>query len=262
MKLKALCLLAALAPGFASAALTHRWTLNETSLNPTNPPTGILESVSGTTTGALFGVNSGVLGNPGVYAGDLSYLFDGVGNAVSTGFSNVLPTTGDFSVFVTAVFAADYQAGGRMLFSNNASQSGRVDFGVNGTATIPNQLTFFLGGATSLSLAFTDSTTAPILFDGGFHEVGITRSSNTFQLHVDGVAVGSSGTSAVAVSTGTDFRIGRRNSFSGFFNNRISEVQVFNDARDSGFAVVPEPSTALLGLSSLGLACLVRRRTR
>jgi MYXO-CTERM domain-containing protein len=38
-------------------------------------------------------------------------------------------------------------------------------------------------------------------------------------------------------------------------------VQVFNDARASGLAVVPEPSSALLALSSLGLACLVRRRT-
>lgn len=264
MKMKLLALIALLAPGLSSAALTHRWTLNETSL--AGDGSGILETVSNTTVGQLFGSVTGVVGNPGVYAGDLAFLFGGNaanngGNAVSTKFNNVLPTTGDFSVFVTAIFAADYQGGARMLLSNNNSQVGRVDFGVNGNATIPNQLTFFLGGASNLSLSFADSTVDPILFDGAYHEVGITRSSNSFQLYVDGVAVGSAGTSSVAISTTTDYRLGRRNAFTGFFNNSISEVQVFNEVRSSGLAVVPEPSTALLGLSALGLSLLARRRT-
>lgn len=265
MKLKLAALIALLAPGLASAALTHRWTLNETSL--AGDGSGVLEAVSNTTVGQLFGTATGVVGNPGVYVGDLSYLFTGNaannnGNAISTRSNSVLPTTGNFSVFATAVFAPNYQGGARMLFSNNNSQAGRVDFGVNGTITVPNQLTFFLGGASSMSLSFADSTVDPILFDGEFHEVGITRSGTTFQLYVDGVAVGSAGTSSVAVSTGTDYRIGRRNAFSGFYNNFISEVQVFNDVRSSGLAVIPEPSTALLGLSAVGLSLLVRRRTR
>jgi hypothetical protein len=265
MKPQLIALISLLSPGLGSAAITHRWTLNETSL--AGDGSGILESVSNTTTGQLFGTATGVVGNPGVSSGDLSFLFSGnvannSGNAISTKFNNVLPTTGDFSVFVTAVFATNYQGGGRMLFSNNNSQAGRVDFGVGGTSTIPNQLTFFLGGASSLSMSFTDSTASPVLFDGGFHEVGVTRSGSTFQLRVDGVAVGSAGTSSLAISTTTDFRIGRRNAFSGFFNNAISEVQVFNDARSSGLAVIPEPSTTVLALGSIGLAMLVRRRTR
>lgn len=264
MMLKLVVTLAILAPGLASAALTHRWTLNETSL--AGDGTGVLETVSNTTVGQLFGTVTGVVGNPGVYAGDLSYLFTGNaanngGNAVSTKSNTVLPTTGNFSVFVTALFAINYQDGGRMLFSNNNSQSGRVDFGVTGTATIPNQLTFFLGGASSMSIGFTDSTTDPILFDGGFHEVGITRSGSSFQLRVDGVAVGTAGASSLAISTGTDYRLGRRTAFSGFYNNRISEVQVFNDVRSSGLAVIPEPSVAMLGLAAIGMSLLVRRRT-
>jgi hypothetical protein len=265
MKPKLLALIALLAPGLASAVITHRWTLNETSLAADG--TGVLESVSNTTVGQLFGTATGVVGNPGVYPGDLSYLFSGNaanngGNAVATKFNNVLPTTGDFSVFVTAVFATNYQGGGRMLLSNNNSQAGRVDFGIAGTTTIPNQLTFFLGGASAMTIAFTDSAADPVLFDGGFHEVGVTRAGSSFQLHVDGVAVGSAGTSSVAISTNTEYRIGRRNAFSGFFNNAISEVQVFNEVRSSGLAVIPEPSTAVLGMGGIGLALLARRRTR
>ena len=265
MQPRLIALITLLSPGLASAAITHRWTLNETSL--AGDGSGILESVSNTTVAQLFGTVAGVVGNPGVSSGDLSYLFSGNaanngGNAVSTKFNNVLPTTGDFSIFVTAVFATNYQGGGRMLFSNNNSQAGRVDFGVNGTSTIPNQLTFFLGGASSMSMAFTDSATDPILFDGGFHEVGITRSGSTFQLRVDGVAVGAAGTSSLAISTNTDFRIGRRNAFSGFFNNAISEVQVFNEVRSAGLAVIPEPSTGVLGIGTPGLALFARRRTR
>jgi hypothetical protein len=66
----------------------------------------------------------------------------------------------------------------------------------------------------------------------------------------------------VAISTNTEYRIGRRNAFSGFFNNAISEVQVFNEVRSSGLAVIPEPSTAVLGMGGIGLALLARRRTR
>jgi hypothetical protein len=253
-----LCVLVALVPMASSAALTHRWALNETALNP--DATGVLESVSSSTVAQVFGTVAGVLGNPGVTAGDLAYKFDGVGNAVSTKSNTVLPTVANFSVFVTAVFATNYQGGGRMLFSNNNSQAGRIDFGVNGTAGTPNQLTFFLGGTVNLSLAFTDSTISPILFDGDFHEVGIRRSSNSFKLYVDGSAVGTSGTSSVAISTSTDYRIGRRVAFSGFYNNLISEVQVFNDARTTGVAIIPEPSAALIGISTLGMALFRRRR--
>jgi hypothetical protein len=259
--MKPTILLASLAPllsGIASGALTHRWALNETSLNP--DATGVLESVSSTTVGQVFGTVTGVVGNPGVNAGDLAYKFDGVGNAVSTKFNNVLPTVADFSVFVTAVFASNYQGGGRMLFSNNNSQAGRIDFGVNGSASVPNQLTFFLGGTANLSLAFTDSVVSPVLFDGDFHEVGIQRSGTSFQLYVDGNAVGSPGTSSVAISTNTDYRIGRRFAFSGFYNNLISEVQVFNEARTTGVAIIPEPSAILLGVSACGLTFLRRRR--
>jgi hypothetical protein len=238
------------------AALTHRWALNEANLDG-----GILESVSGSTSAVLFGATTAVVGNPGVFAGDLSYRFNGSGNGVSTALTNILPTVADFSVFVTARFAANYQGGGRLLFSNNNSQPGRVDFGVNGTPTVPNQLTFFLGGSSNMSIAFTDSTIDPVLFDGDWHEVGVSRTGTTFQLHVDGVAMGGSGTSSVAISTGTNYLIGRRTGFSGFWNDRISEVQVFNDARSIGAAIIPEPSSMVLGAAALGL-CMLRRNRR
>jgi hypothetical protein len=245
----------------AQAALTHRWALNETVLTDSVPPSGILESVSGSTTAALFGTTTGVVGNPGINSGDLSYQFNGNGNGVSTALTNVLPASGDFSVFVTARFAPNYQAGARVLFSNNNTQAGRIDFGVDGNATVPNRLTFFLGGSpANLGISFTDSTTDPVLFDGGWHEVGIARSGTLFQLYVDGVAVGASGTSSLAISTGTNYLIGRRTAFSGFWNDRITEVQVFNDARSTGVAIIPEPSSLLLGLAGMGLALASRRR--
>lgn len=248
--------LAALLAAGASAELTRRWALNETTLD-----LGILESVSGSTSAQLFGTTTGVLGNPGVSSGDLSYLFNGAGNGVSTGLQNVLPTVSDFSVFVTAMFFENYQGGDRMLLSNNNSQAGRIDFGINGDATTPNRLTFFLGaasGGTNLAIAFTDSIDTPVLFDGGWHEVGISRTGTTFQLYVDGAAAGASGTSTLALSTNTNYLIGRRTAYSGFFNNRISEVQVFDDARTTGVAIIPEPSTPLLALAAL--AALARRR--
>ena len=225
----------------ASAALTHRWPLNETS-GATNSG-GIFEAVSGSSTTALFGDTAGVIGNPGVTAADRAYLFKGNaansgGNAVAIPLNNVLPATGSFSVFVTARFATNYQGGGRMLVSNSNSQAGRIDFAINGTAASPNNLTFFYGGTTSLSLVFADSVASPVLFDGGWHEVGVTRSGTTFQLYVDGVARGTPGTSSLAISTSTAYRIGRRNAFSGFFNNAISEVQVFDDARSTGVPIL------------------------
>jgi hypothetical protein len=242
MKSKTLAILVATtccSVSHATAELTRRWALNEANLDG-----GILESVSGSTDAVLFGDAAGVVGNPGVVPADQAYLFKGnaantAGNAVSTGLTDVLPATGDFSVFVTAFFPADYQGGGRLLFSNNNSQAGRIDFGVNGTPTVPNQLTFFLGGSpANMSIAFTDSTVTPSLFNGAWHEVGVTRTGTTFQLYVDGVAVGASGTGSVAISTGTLYRIGRRTAFSGFFNNAISEVQVFNDVRTQGVPIL------------------------
>ena len=233
----------------ACAGLTHRWALNETELIDSTPATGILESVSGSTSATLFGTTTGVVGNPGVFPADFSYQFNGSGNGVSTTLTNVLPSTADFSVFVTARFAMNHQSGARMLFSNNNGQNGRIDFGINGTAGTPNQLFFFLGDpSANLSLSFTDSTVDPILFDGGWHEVGISRSGNTFQLYVDGVAVGSSGNSPIAISTGTNYLIGRRTAFTGFWSDRISEVQVFNEALSQGLPVLvasPLPTLVL-----------------
>jgi hypothetical protein len=217
----------------ATAGLTRRWALNEHTLAG-----GILESVSGSTAGQLFGDSSGVILKPGANAADRSFLFNGTNNAVSTELSNLLPTTGSFSVFVTAKFATNYQGGARLLFSNNNAQAGRIDFGVNGTAGTPNQLTFFYGGTANLSLSFTDSVASPILFDGGWHEVGIVRSGSSYQLYVDGVARGSAGTSSLAISTNTVYRIGRRNAFSGFYNNAISEVQVFDEVRTAGLPIL------------------------
>lgn len=222
----------------ASAGMTRRWALNEYTLDG-----GILESVSGSTAGALFGDATGVIGNPGATAADRAYLFKGntannAGNAVSTEITNVLPATGSFSVFVTAKFATNYQGGGRLLFSNNNSQGGRIDFAIDGNATTPNRLTFFYGGTTSMSISFNDSVATPILFDGGWHEVGIARSGTSYQLYVDGVARGTAGTSSLAISTTTVYRIGRRTAFSGFFNNAISEVQVFDEARTAGLPLL------------------------
>ena len=225
----------------ASAALTHRWPLNEN--GGVTSSGGIFEAVSGSSIAGLFGDTAGVIGNPGVTAADRAYLFKGnaannSGNAVAIPLNNVLPATGSFSVFVTARFAANYQGGGRMLFSNNNGQGGRIDFAINGTAASPNNLTFFYGGTTNLTLSFTDSVATPVLFDGGWHEVGVTRSGNTFQLYVDGVARGTPGTSGLAISTNTAYRIGRRNGFTGFFNNAISEVQVFDEARSTGVPIL------------------------
>ncbi len=235
-----------------SADLIRRWALNEIALTETTPPGGIVESVSGSTAAVLLGDSAGVVANPGVTTNDLAYLFQGNaansgGNAVSTGLTDVLPATGDFSVFVTARFATNYQGGARLLFSNNNGQAGRIDFGINGDATVPNRLTFFIGGSpANTSVAFIDSTEAPTLFDGNWHEVGVTRSGTTLQLYVDGVAVGASGTSALAISTGTLYRIGRRSNFTGFFNNAISEVQVFSDVRTQGVPVLlNEPPSEL-----------------
>jgi hypothetical protein len=167
MKSKALILmLATTCGGFshATAELIRRWALNEANLD-----SGILESVSTSTSAALFGTATGVVANPGVVASDFSYLFNGTNNGVSTGLNNVLPATGDFSVFVTAFFPANFQDGGRLLFSNNSAQAGRIDFGVDGNVTTPNRLTFFLGGSpANLSISFTDSTVTPVLFTGGW----------------------------------------------------------------------------------------------
>jgi len=233
--------------------LVAHWKLDETAAGPVVNEVG----TNGTNNGATIGQPGEDLG--GAALGGYAYLFDrSASDYVDTNLNNVIPATGDFSLFAwinttshTGV-GTDYAG---YIFSNytatlngrSAMQVGNGNFG------------FFINSNVL-------STTAPNVSDGEWHHVGVTRESGAFNLWVDGTptAVSLSG----SISTGTNnWRIGGPQGAPGsgqtrFFNGLIDDVRVYDRALTASDVakLAPEPSSFLL--LALGLLVGLSRRRR
>jgi hypothetical protein len=223
---------------FSQAALIHQWKLDETALTWNGSTWGnIIDSVSGNPTGLLWGyavadtVNTTVINQPGVplYAGDLAYNFTEP-TGISAAFLNnntAVPTTGDFTALVWMKTTNLHTAEGH-LFSNNNAQAGRANLTV-----LNGALRWFQNGGVSLADATAEKGA---IFDGNWHEVGISRKGSLFALLRDGQVVASaSAAGAAAFSINTSWMIARMRSYGGDFDGSVADVKVYN----TDYSLVP-----------------------
>ncbi len=258
-----------------SAAITHHWALDETTL-PTvvSGAWGVVADTGTTpaTDGRMFGyavtspLPAGVVGNAGPTGFGTSYNFIELAgsNAVAgvfTNSNNAIPTVGDFSLFLQ-VATTDQQAAQGHLFSNNNGQAKRSNLYLSA-----GSLGFFLSGGafdtdnngTSNGDAFSVAVNSTIpgginIFDGAYHQIGLAREGTRFDLTVDGAVIYSATTTTTGAfdDISTSWMIGRARSNNNDFDGSIADVQVHD------VYMVPEPSSlSLLGLSVMLLA---RRR--
>ena len=236
--------------GFAEAALIHQWKLDETTLTYDGSTwAGVIDSAAGTPTGNLWGyggtdpVNTNVINQPGAHGfPDGAYNFiepTGI-STVTTNNMTAVPATGDFTVLVTMKTTNLHTAQGH-LFSNNNGQAGRANLHL-----LNGSLMWFHNGGASIT-----ETASPI-FDGQWHEVGISRQGSNFYLLRDGFVVGT-GTGAGAFSTNTWWMIGRQRSFAGDFDGQISDVRIYdqvytNVIRTRAFG--PTPAAGTVGVAT------------
>jgi hypothetical protein len=238
--------------GISHAALIHQWALDETSLTWNGTVwVDVIDSVPGNPTGQLWGytstspVNTTVINQPGVplYTGDTAYNFT-ESTGISAAFLNnmsPIPTTGDFTVKVWMNTTNLHTAQGH-LFSNNNNQAGRANlYLLNGA------LAWFQNGGVSLVDATADKGS---IFDGNWHEVGIARQGDRFDLLRDGLVV-ATGNSTTAFTTTQSWMIGRMRASNGDYEGSIADVKVYD-------TYIPEPATLLL----LGLGAMLVRKTR
>lgn len=264
--------IATLCPATLSAALIHQWALDETTLpdNISGAPGTVVDSTGNSTAGRLFGYApgadlTGVIGVAGPPGLGTAYNFtEATGiSGVFTNSKTAIPATLDFSLFVSVSVSAPQVGQGALFSNNNNTNPNRSTLGLAGS-----QIFFFVNGGafdtTGDSLSngdaffFTADGTGVggvNLFDGGFHQVGVSRQSSRFDLSIDGLVVASGTTTTTGnIDQSVEWMIGRTRAFGSDLDAVVADVKVFDTY------AVPEPSSfALLGLGGLLLA---RRRRR
>ena len=250
----------------ASAAVTHRYALDETSLTLTGGTAGpVIDSGTTPANGTLFyapntagttdnqdRINTLLVGQTAPAGFGTSYDFsieplNSAGLAGVNTVSTLLPTTGNFTLSALFSTTQDQAVGGQgMLVSNNNGQGGRNNLGIIGDTAGNDVAFYFLAGLPTLQ-----GTT--VVNDGAFHTATVARVGDTFTLSVDGTVEATQTLAGLTVGgDATTYIIGRNRGNSGDFDGLIADVTVTD-------GVVPEPtSLALLGLG--GLALLRRRR--
>ncbi len=210
------------------AALIHHWKLDESELTWNGSVwVGVIDSVGGNPTGELWGysaadpVNTTVFNQVGPHgSSDMAYNFiepSGI-SGVNTNNKTAVPETGDFTILVQ-MKTVNLQSAQGHLFSNNNGQSNRCNLYVHNGA-----LMWFHNGGVSLQ-----ESDSPI-FDGLWHEVGISRQGDHFYLLRDGFVVDSqtTGSSNVPISQAQNWCIGRQRSFAGDYDGLIGDVKIYN----------------------------------
>ncbi len=243
--------------GISNAALIHNWRLDDTLTWNGAAWTGVVDSVAGNPVGDLWGyvgtdpVNTTVTNQPGVtlYTGDKSYNFNnppeptGAISTVITNNKTAVPTTGDFTIKVWMKTTNLHTAQGH-LFSNNNGQAGRSNLYVASGA-----LGWYQNGGVSLVDATAEKG---VIFNGGWHEVGVARQGSRFDLLRDGQVVATAtATGPAAFGTDVAWMIARMRSFGGDYDGSVADVKIYD-------TYLPEPATLLL----LGLGALALRKTK
>jgi hypothetical protein len=276
VKVLGIATLAAVASIATSQAQTliHHWDLEEQfsdlswqSGAPFNGNWGIVTDAYDTQGGAYLGFNNDATGTNSISGGsaldnlvgktgpgngdNYAFEFEAINagtytNRIYTYQTDAVPTTGDFSIYVS--FNTSYDGFQGHLFSNNAGQAGRANLYVEN-----GRLKWFLNNGSSFVL---EETTPTDVADGDWHVGGIAKNGDDWDLVLDGniIASGSNNQSPSATA-GNYWTIGGAKTGANLFDGLISDVKVYD-----GYIVIPEPgSFALLGLG-LGALVLVRRR--
>jgi len=229
----------------ASAELIHWWKLDETTLIWNGSVwVGVTDSVTNDASGQLWGYTAAqdlttVVGKGGAVAGDYSYDFiepSGI-SAVCTLNPTAVPATGDFTILVWMNTTNLHTAQGH-LFSNNNAQAGRANLYVEGGG-----LKWFHNGGVSLA-----ESNSPI-FDGNWHQVGISRKGNRFDLLRDSQVV-ATGNSTGSISQAQWWNIARARSFGSDFDGSISDVKIYNTDYSSIYSAwQPSPANKANGVA-------------
>lgn len=107
------------------------------------------------------------------------------------GSRKLIPATNDFTVLLW-MRTTNTTSPEKHLFTNNRGQPGRCNLTLDATA---GKLTWWVN--TTFGLVSVGAGTGPVIDNGVWHQVGISRAGKTFRLWVDGVNVNSA-TSAYA----------------------------------------------------------------
>jgi hypothetical protein len=99
------------------------------------------------------------------------------------GSKKLIPATNDFTVllWIRTTNTTDPE---KHLFANSAGQEGRSHLTMDAT---PGKVTWWV--RTAYGLVSVSAGTGPVVDDGAWHQVGISRNGKTFRLWVDGVNV-------------------------------------------------------------------------
>ena len=140
----------------------------------------------------------------GGVSGRCAFFRDACTRGVLERSSDLIPATGDFSLFFwVALPAAGSATGERHLFSNATGESG--DFAVLAAADNTLGLLFAPAGGG----APTSVTTDGVVADGSWHCVGVVRRGGAVELWLDGVRRSSTSVAATdAIAQTADWRIG------------------------------------------------------
>lgn len=244
-----------------TTGLVGHWALDEATAGPViNTGSSATSGDNGQATGASGGT-AATINQPGAVG--KAYQFDSTGDIVGTNLTNIVPSTGEMSIFAWIKWDTNVAVGanGRYIFDNYiASQAGRTIFQIDATGTIGF-------GIDSTTVHGTSNVA-----DGDWHLVGVTRNSTGgVKLLVDGIIELSGANITTAIDTTHEWVIGRRVADTArSFQGLIDDVRVYNrvistatDVQElyllSPFAI-PEPASMMTFIIGAGAMMLRRRK--
>jgi|GEM_PF-3073872 len=161
------------------------------------------------------------------------------------GSKKLIPATNDFTVLLW-MRTTSSSTPEKHLFTNNRSQAGRCNLTYD--AGNANKVTWWVNN--TYGLVSVNAGTGPVVDDGVWHQVGISRHGKTFRLWVDGVNV-SSATSAYAgtplVTQSNDWFIA---------SNATDAGAAFYGAVGTGYALMDDLRIYNYGLDATAVAGL------